>query len=268
MTINTTLHTLVSHHALEVLRTQGWPEHTDVSLPSPARWPGWVAVCVRLEADDLATLLTRLCGQAGADDAQRQVLETAAGKLAGSPAVVVLLPEHDTAPMVPGDDTGVRFPYASEWLTEPEIAAVLACLRQAIRRACVQIADDARKIQAAVTPSPTHGRLFTRRIGHFQLVADESDDDNWLDESAPEEVKRVLDAILHDGARFGAVRLVVSCNTMRAILAYGLATDVLRYPGDPARRWLDHDLLHEVIRDARAEMLSVLNAHRTFMNKR
>lgn len=267
MSINTTLHTLITRHALDLFRAQGWPEHTDVCLPAPARWPGWVAVCVRLEADELAALLTRLSGQAGADDPQRQVLETAAGKLAGSPAVMVLLPEHDTAPMVPGDDTGVRFPYASEWLTEPEIAAVLACLRQAIRRACIQISDDARKIQAAVTPSPTHGRLFTRRIGHFQLVADESDEDNWLDESAPEEVKRVLDAILNDGARFGAVRLVLSSNVVSTILAYGTMTDVLRYPGVPAHRWLDYDLLHDVFRQARDEMLSVLNAHRSFLNK-
>ncbi|ECE0486529.1 hypothetical protein KX75_20385 [Salmonella enterica subsp. enterica] len=267
MTINTALHTLITRHALDLLLAQGWPEHTDVSLPAPSRWPGWVAVCVRLEADDLATLLTRLSGQAELPVPQQQIMAAAITKLEGSQAVMVLLPEHGTEPMVPGDDTGVRFPYASEWLTEPEIAAVLACLRQAVRRVCIQIADDARKIQAAVTPSTTHGRLFTRRIGHFQLVADESDDDSLLDECAPEEVKRVLDAIMNDGARYGAVRLVVSSNTMSVILAYGLVTDVLRYPGVPARRWMDYDLLHDVICQAREEVLSVLNAHRSFLNK-
>lgn len=267
MTINTTLHTLITHRALELLHSQGWPEHTDISMPAPGRWPCWVTVCVRLEAEILVATLSRLAVQVELPDPQQQALAAAIAKLEGSQAVVMLLPDRDTEPMVPGDDTEVRFPYASEWLTEPEIAAVLACLRQSVRRVCILITDDARKIQSAVTPSIKRGRLFTRCFGHFELVADESDDENWLDDCSQDEVTRVLDAILNDGARYGAIRLTISSKTIRTVLAQGVIMDVLRYPGMPARRWLDYDQLHEVIQQAREEMLSVLNAHRSFLNK-
>jgi hypothetical protein len=41
-------------------------------------------------------------------------------------------------------------------------------------------------------------------------------------------------------------------NEREEIEAAGVITDMLRFPGDPARRWLDRRVLREVVREARA----------------
>lgn len=58
--------------------------------------------------------------------------------------------------------------------------------------------NDSRLIRQALTPL-VMPRIFERQTRHFRVVVDESDDENWLGTDEPDEVKRVLDAILNQG---------------------------------------------------------------------
>lgn len=91
-----------------------------------------------------------------------------------------------------------------------------------------------------------------RRFGDWRILADEYDHENWLDEDDAEQVDAVLDAVLVRGARFCPVLLTVVNEREEDIKAAGVITDVLRFPGDPARRWLDRRVLREVMSEARA----------------
>lgn len=91
-----------------------------------------------------------------------------------------------------------------------------------------------------------------RRFGDWRILADEYDHENWLDEDDAEQVDAVLDAVLVRGARFCPVLLTVVNEREEDIKAAGVITDVLRFPGDPARRWLDRRVLREVMNEARA----------------
>ena len=109
----------------------------------------------------------------------------------------------------------------------------------------------ARRLAAALKPSATP-RLMDRRFGDWRILADEYDHENWLDEDDAEQVDAVLDAVLVRGARFCPVLLTVVNEREEDIKAAGVITDVLRFPGDPARRWLDRRVLREVMSEARA----------------
>lgn len=264
---NATLNTLICRRSIDLLRVQGWPEHTDIDQMSPGHWAGWITICVRLDANDLAALLTRLSDVQNISELQRAALLSAVKKLAGTDAIMVLSGNvYAAPPILPGDSTKITFPYAGEWLTEQEIQAVLACIRHAVRMICIQVADDSRHILAALTPS-ANPLLFTRCTRYFRVIAEEVDDENWLDESDPEAVRRVLNAILNDGARFGSVRLTVVSIVTESICAHGVITEVLRWPGEPTRRWLDRGVLREVVTLARQEIVSIMNAHRSFVKK-
>lgn len=265
MSENTTCNALICQRARDLLHMQGWPEHTDVVQLNP-RWPSWLGICVRLDAADLVTLVPRLCNQLERPDHRHDVC-SAIEKLAGTKAEMVLYQSgHATPPTVPGDNTEINFPFALEWLTKEEIRTVLEVVTLSVRKACRQMFDDAKRIQIALIPQQ-NPLLFSRRTRHFKLVVEESDEDNWLDESNPDEVRRVLDAIINQGARFGAVRLVVINDTLELITGYSVMTDVLRLPGDPPRRWFDRDVLRDVCYAARQEVLSVMNTYSTFTKK-
>ncbi len=96
------------------------------------------------------------------------------------------------------------FPYAGEWLTEDEIRAVLAAVRDAVRSVSCRVAEDARRIRAALTT--TGQTLLTRQTRRFRLVVKESDHPCWLDED-DENLPVVLDAIVNRGARFSSVEM-------------------------------------------------------------
>ena len=70
--------------------------------------------------------------------------------------------------MLPADGTQVSFPYAGEWLTEDEIRAVLAAVRDAVRSVSCRVAEDTRRIRAALTT--TGQTLLTRQTRRFRLV--------------------------------------------------------------------------------------------------
>ncbi|HHE5242184.1 TPA: hypothetical protein ACPFIV_006668, partial [Klebsiella michiganensis] len=48
------------------------------------------------------------------------------------------------------------------------------------------------------------------------------------------------------------ILLTVVNERREEIEAAGVITDMLRFPGDPARRWLDRRVLREVVSEARA----------------
>ncbi|MFA8043648.1 hypothetical protein ACEOA1_25870, partial [Escherichia coli] len=80
------------------------------------------------------------------------LLASAIQRLTGTGAELVLSgSQWQSLPVLPADGTQVSFPYAGEWLTEDEIRAVLDAVHDAVRSICYQVADDARRIRAALT---------------------------------------------------------------------------------------------------------------------
>lgn len=258
MNENTTLNALIYRHARNLLLAQGWPEETDVDQRNP-NYPGWISIYVRLDAPRLATLLVNRH-----DGVLPPLLASAIHKLTGTGAELVLSgSQWQSLPVLPADGTQVSFPYAGEWLAEDEIRAVLDAVRDAVRTVSYRVAEDTRRIRAALTTTGqtllTRQTRQTRQTRRFRLVVKESDHPCWLDED-DENLPVVLDAILNRGARFSAVEMYLVSECVEHILASGLACDVLRIPGEPPRRWFDRGVLREVVREARAEIRSMANA--------
>lgn len=220
MNENTTLNALICRHARNLLLAQGWPEETDVDQRNP-KYPGWISIYVLLDAPRLATLLVNRHG-----GVLPPHLASAIQKLTGTGAELVLSgSQWQSLPVLPADGTQVSFPYAGEWLTEDEIRAVLAAVRDAVRSVSCRVAEDMRRIRAALTT--TGQTLLTRQTRRFRLVVKESDHPCWLDED-DENLPVVLDAILNRGARFSTVEMYLVSDCIEHILSSGLACDVLR----------------------------------------
>ncbi len=242
----------VVNQARTLLLAQGWPEETDVDQRNP-KYPGWISIYVLLDAPRLATLLINRHG-----GVLPPLLASAIQKLTGTGAELVLSgSQWQSLPVLPADGTQVSFPYAGEWLTEDEIRAVLAAVRDAVRSVSCRVAEDARRIRAALTT--TGQTLLTRQTRRFRLVVKESDHPCWLDED-DENLPVVLDAIVNRGARFSSVEMYLVSDCIEHILSSGLACDVLRIPDEPPRRWFDRGVLREVVREARAEIRSMADA--------
>ena len=250
--MNETLNALICRHARNLLLAQGWPEETDVDQRNP-KYPGWISIYVLLDAPRLATLLINRHG-----GVLPPLLASAIQKLTGTGAELVLSgSQWQSLPVLPADGTQVSFPYAGEWLTEDEIRAVLDAVRDAVCSVSYQVAEDARRIRAALTT--TGQTLLTRQTRRFRLVVKESDHPCWLDED-DENLPVVLDAILNRGARFSSVEMYLVSECVEHILSSGLACDVLRIPDEPSRRWFDRDILREVVLEARTEIRSMADA--------
>ncbi|EES9916163.1 hypothetical protein ABL405_005303, partial [Escherichia coli] len=144
--MNETLNALIYRHASNLLLAQGWPEETDVDQRNP-KYPGWISIYVRLDAPRLATLLINRHG-----GVLPPLLASAIQKLTGTGAELVLSgSQWQSLPVLPADGTQVSFPYAGEWLTEDEIRAVLDAVHDAVRSVSCRVAEDARRIRAALT---------------------------------------------------------------------------------------------------------------------
>ena len=240
--MNEMLNALIYRHASNLLLAQGWPEETDVDQRNP-KYPGWISIYVRLDAPRLATLLINRHG-----GVLPPLLASAIQKLTGTGAELVLSgSQWQSLPVLPADGTQVSFPYAGEWLAEDEIRAVLGAVRDAVCSVSYQVAEDARRIRAALTT--TGQTLLTRQTRRFRLVVKESDHPCWLDED-DENLPVVLDAILNRGARFSSVEMYLVSECVEHILSSGLACDMLRIPDEPPRRWFDRGVLREVVREA------------------
>lgn len=205
MNENTTLNALICRHARDLLLAQGWPEETDVDQRNP-KYPGWISIYVLLDAPRLATLLINRHG-----GVLPPLLASAIHKLTGTGAELVLSgSQWQSLPVLPADGTQVSSPYAGEWLAEDEIRAVLDAVRDAVRCVNYQVAEDTRRIRAALTTSGQ--TLLTRQTRRFRLVVKESDHPCWLDED-DENLPVVRDAQLWRHIEFHP-----ECNAIYAAL--------------------------------------------------
>lgn len=139
----TTLTALVMRRARDLIADYGWPDHTDVDQRDPVNKPGWISIYVRLDAANIVHLLPLLCtGDVPAE------LQSAMTKIAGTPAQIILSgSRYADAPQLPEDGTQIAFPWAGEWLTEPEIQAVTDCLSRAVRDISRQVASFQAQVQ-------------------------------------------------------------------------------------------------------------------------
>lgn len=247
---NDTLNALILRHGDSLLRRSGWPESVGMIQVAPQEVPGWLAVCGVLSADAILKLTTRLCQTLSGGRAH--LLIASAQRLTGTPARLHLYPAQAyPRPEALPDYTCISLPYAQEWLTKSECDDLLAFLKEFTDRVCEIVRRDTKRIAAARVPSATP-RLMERRFGDWRLLADEYDHDNWLDDSETDRLELVLDAILVRNARFCPVLLTLINEREENIEGAGVITELLRFPGDPPRRWLDRRVLRDVVREARA----------------
>ncbi|MFR72695.1 hypothetical protein EEO77_20520 [Salmonella enterica] len=246
---NNTLNALILRHGDNLLHRSGWPETVSMMPVAPGEVPGWLSVCGVLDADEILTLTTRLCQALNAGRAQ--LLVASAQRLAGTPARLHLYPvQVYPRPEALSDCTCISLPYAREWLTKAECDDLLAFLKEFTDRVCEIVRQDAVRIAAALVPSAVP-RLMEKRFGHWRLVADEYDHDNWLDSEDGERLDQVLDGILVRNARFCPVLLTLVNECREEIEAAGVMTDLLRFPGEPVRRWFDRRVLRDVLNEVR-----------------
>ncbi|EDX1780634.1 hypothetical protein BZZ73_003990 [Salmonella enterica subsp. enterica serovar Saintpaul] len=251
---NNTLNALILRHGDNLLHRSGWPETVSMMPVAPGEVPGWLSVCGVLDADEILTLTTRLCQALNAGRAQ--LLVASAQRLAGTPARLHLYPvQVYPRPEALSDCTCISLPYAREWLTAAECDDLLAFLKEFTDRVCEIVRQDAVRIAAALVPSAVP-RLMEKQFGHWRLVADEYDHENWLDSEDGDELDRALDAILVRNARYCPVLLTLVNEHKEDIEAAGVITDCLRFPGEPSRRWLDRRVLREVVNEVRSIRLA------------
>lgn len=247
---NNTLNALILRHGDNLLHRSGWPETVSMMPVAPGEVPGWLSVCGVLDADEILTLTEQLCQPLTYGRAA--LLTASARRLAGTSARLHLYPvQVYPRPEALSDCTCISLPYAREWLTAAECDDLLAFLKEFTDRICDIVRQDAKRIAAALVPSAVP-RLMEKCFGHWRLVADEYDHENWLDEDDGDELDRALDAILVRNARYCPVLLTLVNEHKEDIEAAGVITDCLRFPGEPSRRWLDRRVLREVVNEVRS----------------
>ncbi|EAV4655748.1 hypothetical protein H1Z74_004048 [Salmonella enterica] len=246
---NDTLNALIVRHGENLLHRSGWPETVGVTQVAPDEVPGWLSVCGVLSADEILTLTTRLCQTEMGGRAH--LLTASAQRLAGTPARLHLYPAPSyPRPEALPDCTCISLPYAREWLTKTECDDLLAFLKDFTDRVCEIVRQDAHRLAAAMVPS-ARPRLMEKRFGDWRLVADEYDHENWLDSEDGALLDQVLDGVLVRDARFCPVLLTLVNESREEIEAAGVMTDLLRFPGEPVRRWFDRRVLRDVLNEVR-----------------
>ena len=247
---NETLNALILRHGDRMLRQAGWPDAIDMAPVAPETIPGWLAACGTLNGQEILALTDFLCQPLTYGRAE--LLKASARQLAGTPARLHLYPVQGFPhPEQLTECQKIHLPYAQEWLTVTECTDLLAFLKTSLDQIAEIVRRDSRRLAVALKPSASP-RLMERRIGDWRLLADEYDHDNWLDEDETGRLDQVLDAILVRDARFCPVLLTLVNEREENIEGAGVITDMLRFPGDPVRRWLDRRVLRDVVREARA----------------
>lgn len=247
---NDTFNALILRLGDRMLRQAGWPDVIDMAPVAPETVPGWLVACGSLSGAEILTLTEQLCQPLTYGRAA--LLLASARRLTGTPARLHLFPvQAYPHPERLADCQVIRLPYAQEWLTAVECDDLLAFLKASLTQITEIVRLDAHRLAAALKPSVTP-RLMDRRFGDWRVLADEYEHENWLDENDTDVLDAVLDAVLVRGARFCPILLTVVNERREEIEAAGVITDMLRFPGDPARRWLDRRVLREVVSEARA----------------
>ena len=244
-----TLNTLILRHGDRMLRQAGWPDTVDMAPVAPETVPGWLAACGSLSGVEILTLTEQLCQPLTYGRAA--LLLASARRLAGTPARLHLFPvQAYPHPERLSDCQVIRLPYAQEWLTAAECDDLLAFLKASLTQITEIVCRDTKRIAAALVPSAAP-RLMDRCFGDWRLLADEYDHENWLDAGETDRLDQVLDAVLVRNARFCPVLLTLVNEREENMEGVGVITDLLRFPGDPVRRWLDRRVLRDVVREAR-----------------
>ena len=247
---NDTFNALILRLGDRMLRQAGWPDVIDMAPVAPETVPGWLVACGSLSGAEILTLTEQLCQPLTYGRAA--LLLASARRLTGTPARLHLFPvQAYPHPERLADCQVIRLPYAQEWLTAAECDDLLAFLKASLTQITEIVRLDAHRLAAALKPSVTP-RLMDRRFGDWRVLADEYEHENWLDENDTDVLDAVLDAVLVRGARFCPILLTVVNERREEIEAAGVITDMLRFPGDPARRWLDRRVLREGVSEARA----------------
>ncbi|HEJ8141503.1 cytochrome P450 family protein [Klebsiella pneumoniae] len=247
---NDTFNALILRLGDRMLRQAGWPDVIDMAPVAPETVPGWLVACGSLSGAEILTLTEQFCQPLTYGRAA--LLLASARRLTGTPARLHLFPvQAYPHPERLADCQVIRLPYAQEWLTAAECDDLLAFLKASLTQITEIVRLDAHRLAAALKPSVTP-RLMDRRFGDWRVLADEYEHENWLDENDTDVLDAVLDAVLVRGARFCPILLTVVNERREEIEAAGVITDMLRFPGDPARRWLDRRVLREVVSEARA----------------
>ncbi|HEB5145499.1 TPA: hypothetical protein R0E87_004801 [Klebsiella pneumoniae] len=247
---NDTFNALILRLGDRMLRQAGWPDVIDMAPVAPETVPGWLVACGSLSGAEILTLTEQLCQPLTYGRAA--LFLASARRLTGTPARLHLFPvQAYPHPERLADCQVIRLPYAQEWLTAAECDDLLAFLKASLTQITEIVRLDAHRLAAALKPSVTP-RLMDRRFGDWRVLADEYEHENWLDENDTDVLDAVLDAVLVRGARFCPILLTVVNERREEIEAAGVITDMLRFPGDPARRWLDRRVLREVVSEARA----------------
>lgn len=247
---NDTFNALILRHGDRMLQDAGWSDAVDMAPVAPETVPGWLAACGSLSGAEILALTAQLCQPLTYGRAA--LLLASARRLAGTPARLHLFPvQAYPHPELLADCQVIRLPYAQEWLTAAECDDLLAFLKVSLAQIAEIVRLDAHRLAAALKPSVTP-RLMDRRFGDWRVLADEYEHENWLDENDTDVLDAVLDAVLVRGASFCPILLTVVNERREEIEAAGVITDMLRFPGDPARRWLDRRVLREVVSEARA----------------
>ena len=247
---NDTFNALILRLGDRMLRQAGWPDVIDMAPVAPETVPGWLVACGSLSGAEILALTDQLCQPLAYGRAA--LLLASARRLTGTPARLHLFPvQAYPHPERLADCQVIRLPYAQEWLTAAECDDLLAFLKASLTQITEIVRLDAHRLAAALKPSVTP-RLMDRRFGDWRVLADEYEHENWLDENDTDVLDAVLDAVLVRGARFCPILLTVVNERREEIEAAGVITDMLRFPGDPARRWLDRRVLREVVSEARA----------------
>ena len=259
---NETLNALILRHGDRMLRQSGWPDAIDMAPVAPGTVPGWLAACGSLSGTQILTLTEQLCQPLTYGRAA--LLLASARRLAGTPARLHLFPvQAYPHPERLADCQVIRLPYAQEWLTAAECDDLLAFLKASLTQITEIVRRDTKRIAAALVPSAVP-RLMDRRFGDWRLLADEYDHENWLDAGETDRLDQVLDAILVRSARFCPVLLTLVNEREENMEGAGVITDLLRFPGDPVRRWLDRRVLRDVVREARGVSALVCGLCRAF----
>lgn len=247
---NDTFNALILRHGDRMLQDAGWSDAVDMAPVAPETVPGWLAACGSLSGAEILALTEQLCQPLTYGRAA--LLLASARRLAGTPARLHLFPvQAYPHPERLADCQVIRLPYAQEWLTAAECDDLLAFLKVSLAQIAEIVRLDAHRLAAALKPSVTP-RLMDRRFGDWRVLADEYEHENWLDENDTDVLDAVLDAVLVRGASFCPILLTVVNERREEIEAAGVITDMLHFPGDPARRWLDRHVLREVVSEARA----------------
>lgn len=254
---------LMKRYGQLLLRDAGWPAHLEWQWQlSPSQGDG-CAFYGSLSRNQLLTLLPHLARRQSLSDAEAQHL-------------TVLLTLYDITVALKRNALSNHYCHAGCMTTvadgfpddeDPAFITFFRALQADIRDLCVLAEKTGYRLLDATTPQSANEVLFSRQTQHFELraVADMPDaaypHDDDTDGAA---VDACLHRLLSHNARLLTVRLEIICHTTGDIIAQQWLPDVLIETDDKPYHWLSRDAVHELVLEARENILQQLSAWQSF----